>query len=665
MESVKKTAETYWTEFKNTWSSFLQDTQVSNHDLQEMNTLDERIRNTFIHRKTSTTNTTNTTNTSKQPSTNNTTEEEGFANTSDMSTEAFEEYQEMQLKRTEIFALVKEAESQEKSSTNKVTTLGNTEYSIQEKLKTLKANAETFVSSPNSTIDENNRKYDRTTQEGFSSTTTDTNDFAIPTEADVKNMSEDKLLYQLGNVREAKRKAQSTLTAVAETKVTLDKELESLEITIKQFEERHGLTAGNIFDNFLSYCDPPIHIDKNNLPKDPLTWTYIIVLIIFNIPVVFTKSVAHLSFQTLTGKDSTLATSSTDVELIRKFLVEFCYIFLTFWLTFIVLKFAINPAILKPLGPITKFNYIEISMFKDIAQILYYPSQLFISILTENIVYSLEYVRVEPYKPLTFMWVFFVALYFVYNYMGTFRDSFFASFLTRDQFPKASGIVNFLLVIKYLLRYFGTSAVNAVMWFTGPITRIIQFIFVVILVHSMAGIAQFGIAMCVFIYLMGPFFIQTGGIQDIPKIYTLYSGVPPRSCDTIPSSFMAKLNHFIGLYVIHEIKEKSSIKQSTFLFLVFLLFFIYRMVQIENASEPMIRITTGIFNSIGIAICVICIYLIHFSSGRKLQIGSQNEYHIDVPVVPVVPATVASAVGAARPILPTTTSTPAPATKAK
>ena len=89
------------------------------------------------------------------------------------------------------------------------------------------------------------------------------------------------------------------------------------------------------------------------------------------------------------------------------------------------------------------------------------------------------------------------------------------------------------------------------------------------------------------------------------------------------------------------------------------------MVQIENASEPMIRITTGIFNSIGIAICVICIYLIHFSSGRKLQIGSQNEYHIDVPVVPVVPATVASAVGAAPPILPTTTSTPAPATKAK
>ena len=119
---------------------------------------------------------------------------------------------------------------------------------------------------------------------------------------------------------------------------------------------------------------------------------------------------------------------------------------------------------------------------------------------------------------------------------------------------------------------------------------------------------------------------------------------------------MAKLNHFIGSYVIHQIKEKSSIKISTFTFLVFLLFFIYRLVQMESASEPMIRIFTGLFNGIGIAICLICIYIIHFSTGRKMQIGSQNEYHIDVPVVPVVPASVASAAGAAPPIPPTISS---------
>ena len=653
MESVKKTAETYWTEFKNTWSSFLQDTQVSNQELDDMNTMDARIRKTFIHRTQHTSpSTASDTRNIPTPSSSSSSSstEEGFATTADMSTEAFNEYQEMQLRRTEVFALIKEAEVREKSSTSEVGTLTDTELVIQEKLKDMKANAESFVSYPDSSTQENNRKYNT---EGFK---TETNDFAIPTESEVKSMSEDKLLYQLGNVREAKAKAQSTLNAVTQTKATLDKELDALEVKIKQFEERHGMDAGNIIDNFLSYCDPPIHVDKNNLPKDPLTWTYIIVLVIFNIPVVFTKFIAHLSFQTLTGKDSTLASSSGDVEIIRKFLVEFCYIFLTFWMTFIVLKFAINPTMLKPLGPITKFNYIEISMFKDIAHILYYPSQLLISIITENIPYSLEYVRVEPYKPLTFMWVFFVALFFIYNYMGRFRDEFFASFLTRDQFPKASGMVNFLLVIKYLLLYFGMTVTNYVMWASGPITRIIQFIFVVILTHSMAGIAQFGVAMCVFFYLMGPFFIQTGGIQDIPQIYQLYSGVPPRSCDTIPSSFMAKLNHFIGSYVIHQIKEKSSIKISTFTFLVFLLFFIYRLVQMENASEPMIRIFTGLFNGIGIAICLICIYIIHFSTGRKMQIGSQNEYHIDVPVVPVVPASVASAAGAAPPIPPTISS---------
>jgi uncharacterized membrane protein len=250
--------------------------------------------------------------------------------------------------------------------------------------------------------------------------------------------------------------------------------------------------------------------------------------------------------------------------------------------------------------------------------------------------------RVEKYKPINFMWVFFVSMFFIYNYLGKFRLSFFESFITRDQFPKCAGIVTFLLVMRYLMMYFGPSFTNALSWYismpTMGLSRIIPFIFVVIMVHAWAGVAQFTLSMFIFYYLLGPFFIKETGFTTTPRemneLYSYYSGAGERSCSNTGASFMEKLNMLLGTYVLHEIKPNSKIKWSTFYYCIMILFFIYRMLQIENISSDNLRIFTGLFGGIGIAICVICIALIHFfkvQQKRGLQIGENDQFKIKVP----------------------------------
>ena len=424
-------------------------------------------------------------------------------------------------------------------------------------------------------------------------------------------------------------------------------DVEDAEEAVRKLIEKMGIAQGKLKDTYLLECEPSINIDKNNRPNDPFTILYFIAVIVLNIPSVFIKFLSRDLFKLLTGKilvgnKPQTEADAFDIETIRKTFVEMGYIFLTFWLTYNVLFFALNPRVLKSKGPWTKFKWIPITIFKKIAIVLYYPAEFFLRVITKNINPSFEYVGVEKYKPINFMWVFFVTMFFIYNYLGKFRLSFFESFMTRDHFPKCDGIVTFLLVIRYLMMYFGPSFTNALSWYisipTYGLTRIVPFIFVVIMVHAWAGVAQFTLSMFIFYYLLGPFFIKETGFTTTPRemseLYSFYSGAGERSCSNTGASFMEKLNMLLGTYVLHEIKPTSKIKWSTFYYCIMILFFIYRMLQIEYISSDNLRIFTGLFGGIGIAICVICIALIHFfkvQQKRGLQIGENDQFKIKVP----------------------------------
>ena len=420
-------------------------------------------------------------------------------------------------------------------------------------------------------------------------------------------------------------------------------DVEDAEEDLRKLTEKMGIAQGKLKDTYLLECEPSINIDKNNRPNDPFTILYFVAVIVLNIPSVFIKFLSKDLFKILTGKNNPQTEGDVfDIETIRKTFVEMGYIFLTFWLTYNVLFFALNPKVLKSKGPWTKFKWIPITIFKKIAIVLYYPTEFFLRVITKNINPSFEYMRVEKYKPINFMWVFFVSMFFIYNYLGKFRLSFFESFITRDQFPKCAGIVTFLLVMRYLMMYFGPSFTNALSWYismpTMGLSRIIPFIFVVIMVHAWAGVAQFTLSMFIFYYLLGPFFIKETGFITTPRemneLYSYYSGAGERSCSNTGASFMEKLNMLLGTYVLHEIKPNSKIKWSTFYYCIMILFFIYRMLQIENISSDNLRIFTGLFGGIGIAICVICIALIHFfkvQQKRGLQIGENDQFKIKVP----------------------------------
>jgi hypothetical protein len=403
-----------------------------------------------------------------------------------------------------------------------------------------------------------------------------------------------------------------------------------------------GISQGKLKDTFLLECDPIINIDKNNRPSDPFTILYYVAVIVLNIPSVIIKFLSRFLFKLLSGKSSQTVEDAFDTETIRKTFVEMGYIFLTFWLTYNVLFFSQNPKVLKSKGPWTKFKWIPINIFKKIAIVLYYPTEYLLRTITENINPSFEYVRVEKYKPINFMWVFFVSMFFIYNYLPKFRETFFNSFITRDQFPKCDGMVTLLLVMRYLIMYFGPSFSNAVSWYVSipsyGLTRIIPFIFVVIMVHAWAGAAQFAICISIFYYILGPFFIKESGFTTTPtemnKLYSNYAGAGERSCTNTGASFMEKLNMLLGTYVLHEIKPTSKIKWSTFYYCIMILFFIYRMIQIEYITDSNVRIFTGIFGCVGMVICLGCISLIHFFKKLQksgLQIGESNQFKIDVP----------------------------------
>ena len=463
--------------------------------------------------------------------------------------------------------------------------------------------------------------------------------------ADIAELSDADLYNQRISIKEKIKETE--LLEVVPTLTDAEQYVDNAKEEYRTLMEKMGIGQGKLKDTYLLECEPSINIDKNNRPNDPFTILHFIAVIVLNIPSVFIKFLSRDLFKLLTGKiwvenKPQTEADAFDIETIRKTFVEMGYIFLTFWLTYNVLFFALNPRVLKSKGPWTKFKWIPITIFKKIAIVLYYPTEFFLRLITKNINPSFEYVGVEKYKPINFMWVFFVTMFFIYNYLGKFRLSFFESFITRDQFPKCAGMVTFLLVMRYLMMYFGPSFTNALSWYisipTYGLTRIVPFIFVVIMVHAWAGVAQFTLSMFIFYYLLGPFFIKETGFtttpREISELYSFYSGAGERSCSNTGASFMEKLNMLLGTYILHEIKPTSKIKWSTFYYCIMILFFIYRMLQIEYISSDKLRIFTGLFGGIGIAICVICIALIHFfkvQQKRGLQIGENDQFKIKVP----------------------------------
>ena len=187
-------------------------------------------------------------------------------------------------------------------------------------------------------------------------------------------------------------------------------DVEDAEEDLRKLTEKMGIAQGKLKDTYLLECEPSINIDKNNRPNDPFTILYFVAVIVLNIPSVFIKFLSRDLFRLLTGnilvgnKPQTEA-DAFDIETIRKTFVEMGYIFLTFWLTYNVLFFALNPKVLKSKGPWTKFKWIPITIFKKIAIVLYYPTEFFLRVITKNINPSFEYMRVEKYKPINFMYI--------------------------------------------------------------------------------------------------------------------------------------------------------------------------------------------------------------------------------------------------------------------
>jgi hypothetical protein len=367
---------------------------------------------------------------------------------------------------------------------------------------------------------------------------------------------------------------------------------------------------------FFNSLDPPIKYNKDNPPKDILELIYLSVVVLFNLPSVAIKYISML-LNMILSKSGTNEPGNS--EIIRKSLTEASYVLVTFWLTYIILDFGFNPSNVQSKGPWTTFKWIPISFIKELCEILYYPSDLFIRIITKNVMPSFKYLGIEEYKPIQFVWVFCVSLFFVYNYLSKFRSKFFQCFIRKNskgkmEMPKAASEIHLLITMAYLSKFLGISITNAVMWYLFSIGRLIKFICMIIFAHIFAPTAQFMASFWIFWFVLGPHFIMNGGFGKINDIYEQVSGAPEKSCENSGNSFINRMNVFFGTYLLHKVESGDNIKISCFTFFIWFLFFIYRLGKMDQITDRNIRLWTGISNGVGMAICVACIIMRHFWS---------------------------------------------------
>ena len=391
---------------------------------------------------------------------------------------------------------------------------------------------------------------------------------------------------------------------------------------------------------FFDSLDPPVKYDSKNPPKDILQLIYIAVLVVLNLPSVIMDYLARLLSKILQKGDSPEMADLSDYEIIRGAMVESSYLLMTFWITYIVLDYGFNSSTIRSKGPWTKFKWVPISFLKELFEILYYPTDLFIRVITKNVIPSFRYLNIIEYKSIQFVWVFCVSLFFVYNYLSKFRSSFLKCFIRPNssgkmEMPKASSQVHLLLTFAYLSKYFGTNVTNAVLWFLFSIARLVKFICIIIFTHIMAPTAQFILSIWAFWYLLGPHFVMNGGISKISEIYDEVSGAPDKSCENSGNSIFGKMNSFFGQYMLNKIEPTSYVPFSCFTLFIWMLFFMYRLGKIELASSSAIRIWTGLVNGIGIGICALGIILTHFwkrYTKAGFGIGKSNDMQLNVPL---------------------------------
>lgn len=372
---------------------------------------------------------------------------------------------------------------------------------------------------------------------------------------------------------------------------------------------------------FFHSLDPPIKYVKGEKPKF-LVLIYMMVVVLFNIPNIIINFISRILTKILQESDvSKSATEeAADYEIIRTFLVESCYLLLTFWITYVFLDYGLKPEPeVKSIGWITKYKYISFDFLKQLFTFLWYPSELMIRLLSTKIGPTFYSLGLENYSCVKFLFAFCFSIFFVFNFLSKFRSAFFKCFIRGEEMPKASWQVHLLLAVAYLSNYMGLSLTNAAMWYMFQLSRLITFIFHIIITHLMAPIAQFTITLMLLWYFVVRY-IPKGG-PDFNGIYDQISGGQGKDCKTDKISILGQINDLLGTWLLLENKGSTP---SCFVFFIWMLFFMYRMQKIELTTDKNMRILTGVFNGLGIFGCFGYICYVHFKKAGVAVNGTRG-----------------------------------------
>jgi hypothetical protein len=465
-------------------------------------------------------------------------------------------------------------------------------------------------------------------KEGFEAAPPD-NSFAslLPGEGEVK-------LAEMEMKVDALEKEYKSLVLANNGKVPKSKEIKTkIETAKKNWEVEKKLK-----DNFAKSIDktvaffhslsPSIKYVKGKKPK-MLAIIYMAVVVIFNIPNIIIQFASRILANILQNSDpskpKTLKEEESDYELIRSFFVEASYLVLTFWMTFVLLDYGLaeEPAV-KSIGYPTKFEYMSIEFVTRLFSFLWYPAELMIRLISTKVGPAFRTLGLDDYPSMKFLACFCFSIFFVFNFLSKCRSAFFKCFIRGEEMPKASPQVHLLIALGYLSTYLGVSLTNAAMWYLFTLGRLLTFIFHIIIAHLMAPIAQFWLTMALLWYFLLRYLpLVTPGLP-ISELYDKVAGGQEKTCKSDDSSFMGKVNHLFGKYLLQKSKKISSEGDwSCFFFFIWMLFFMYRMQKIEQTGDKNLRVLTGVFNGLGIFGCIAYILYIHVFGGSDNGKGKE------------------------------------------
>jgi len=393
-----------------------------------------------------------------------------------------------------------------------------------------------------------------------------------------------------------------------------------------EFEKKLNPTVA-----FFQSLDPPIKYTVNEKIKF-LKMIYMAVVILFNIPNLIINLIARLSYQILRNKskkhkEKTLEEEIANYEIIRTGLVEFSYLLLTFWITYVLLDYGstTEPSI-KSKSWFTKFKWVSIGFFKVLGVILWFPTEFVIRMITTKINPAFHSLGIEEFPCVRYLLAFCVAIFFVFNFLSKCRSAFFKCFIRGDEMPKASWQVHLLIAFAYLSNYMGVNFVNVAMWYISTLTRFISFLFHVIISHLLASIAQFTLT----IWLLW-LFVRYLPSPPISKIHEEMSASREESCKTDKSSILGQIEKFLGTWAFTNLGTGWKYTDFTcFTIFIWMLWFMYRMQKIELASDKNIRVLTGVFNTLGIIVSFFYILYIHFKGIILRTSGFAKKLTIEV-----------------------------------